>query len=79
MSSQIYPGKENVDIEIQVAETKAAQRRGPVAAALGRNRLALFPGSRAIFEERPVAGAVTLFLSLLRPAAAAILTSPSST
>lgn len=70
MCSQIYLRKENVDIEIQVAETKAAQRRAKWRQRAARIASLLFPGSRAIFEERTGAGTITLFLFLFGLAAA---------
>ncbi|HEY4230511.1 MAG TPA: tetratricopeptide repeat protein [Thermoanaerobaculia bacterium] len=70
MCSQIYLRKENVDIEIQVAETRAAQRRAKWRQRAGRIASLLFPGSRAIFEERAVAGVITLFLFFFGLAAA---------
>jgi hypothetical protein len=61
MCARLHLRKENVDIEIQVAESRAMQRR-----ATWRNRAAriaslLLPGSRAFFEERPLVGVLTLF------------------
>lgn len=70
MCSQIYLRKENVDIEIQVAETRAAQRRAKWRQRAGRIASLLFPGSRAIFEERAVAGVITLFVFFFALAAA---------
>jgi len=70
MCSQIYLRKESVDIEIQVAETRAAQRRAKWRQRAGRIASLLFPGSRAIFEERAVAGVFTLFVFFFGLAAA---------
>ena len=70
MCSQIYLRKESVDIEVQVAETRAAQRRAKWRQRAGRIASLLFPGSRAIFEERAVAGVITLFLFFFGLAAA---------
>ena len=70
MCARIYLRKENVDIEIQVAETKSMQRRTAWRQRAGRIASLLFPGSRAIFEERPYAGVVTLFCFFFGLAAA---------
>jgi tetratricopeptide (TPR) repeat protein len=70
MCARLYLRKESVDIEIQVAETKAMQRRSEWRQRAGRLASLLFPGSRAIFEERTLAGAVTLFVFFFGLAAA---------
>src|SRR4030095_12434250 len=70
MCARLYLRKESVDIEIQVAETKSMQRRATWRQRAGRLASLLFPGSRAFFEERPYAGAVTLFFFFLGLAAA---------
>jgi tetratricopeptide (TPR) repeat protein len=70
MCARIHLRKENVDIEIQVAETRAMQRRAAWRQRAGRLASLLLPGSRAFFEERPYAGAVTLFFFFLGLAAA---------
>ena len=72
MCARLYLRKEKVDLEIQIAETRAMQRR-----ATWRNRLAriaslLLPGSRAFFEERPYAAAATLLFFFLGLAAAVL-------
>lgn len=70
MCARLFLRKENVDIEIQVAESKAMQRRAAWRLRAGRLASLLLPGSRAIFEERPYAGALTLFFFFYGMAAA---------
>jgi tetratricopeptide (TPR) repeat protein len=72
MCARISLRKENVDIEVQVAETRAMQRRATWRNRLSRIASLLLPGSRAFFEERPVAGAATLFFFFLGVAAAVL-------
>jgi len=55
-----------------VAETRAAQRRAKWRQRAGRLASLLFPGSRAIFEERAIAGALTLFVFFLALAGAVL-------
>ena len=62
MCSRLYLRKEEADIEVQVAETKAMQRRASWRGRAARIASLLLPGSRAFVEERPLAGAITLFL-----------------
>ncbi len=70
--SSVYLRKETVDIEVQVAEANAMQRRAAWSASASRIASLLLPGSHAFFEERPVAGAFTLFLFFFGVAAAVI-------
>lgn len=69
MCARTFLRKEDVDIEIQVAETRATQRRALWRERARRIASLLLPGSGAILGERPVAGAVTLFLFFLGLAA----------
>ena len=62
--------KENVDIEVQVAEARDMQRRALWRSRAGRLASILLPGSRSFFSERPVAGALTLFFFFFGLAAA---------
>ena len=69
---RLHSRKEDVDIEVQVAETKAMQRR-----ATGKHRaariLSLFlPGSHAFASHRPVLGAAVLFVFFAAMGAAVI-------
>jgi tetratricopeptide (TPR) repeat protein len=61
MCARLHLRKENVDIEVQVAETRAMQRRATWRNRAGRLASLLLPGSRAFFDERPLAGVLTLF------------------
>jgi tetratricopeptide (TPR) repeat protein len=61
MCARLHLRKENVDIEIQVAESRAMQRRATWRNRASRIASLLLPGSRAFFEERPVVGVLTLF------------------
>src|SRR4030095_7732871 len=59
---RLHSRKEDVDIEVQVAETKAMQRR-----AAGKHRAArivslFLPGTHAFASERPIRGALALFV-----------------
>lgn len=72
MCSRTYVRKENVDIEIQVAEARQMQGRAARRARTSRIASLLLPGSHAFLEERPVAGGVTLFLFFFGLAAALI-------
>jgi hypothetical protein len=64
--------KENVDIEIQVAEAREMQSRARRRARAGRIASLLLPGSHAFLEQRPVAGLITIFLFFFGLAAAVI-------
>jgi len=72
MCARLYLRKENVDIEVQVAETRAMQRRMAWRQRSARIASLLFPGSRAIFEGRPFAGVLTLFAFSFGVAAAVL-------
>jgi tetratricopeptide (TPR) repeat protein len=61
MCARLHLRKENVDIEIQVAESRAMQRRATWRNRASRIASLLLPGSRAFFEERPLVGVFTLF------------------
>jgi tetratricopeptide (TPR) repeat protein len=61
MCARLHLRKENVDIEIQVAENRAMQRRATWRNRASRIASLLLPGSRAFFEERPLVGVLTLF------------------
>jgi hypothetical protein len=61
MCARLHLRKENVDIEIQVAESRAMQRRATWRNRASRIASLLLPGSRAFFEERPLVGVLTLF------------------
>lgn len=61
MCARLHLRKENVDIEVQVAESRAMQRRATWRNRASRIASLLLPGSRAFFEERPLVGALTLF------------------
>ena len=70
MCSRLYMRKEETDIEVQVAETRAMQQRASWRTRAARLSSLLLPGSRAFFEERPLAGAISLFLFFFGLAAA---------
>jgi len=70
--SRTFLRKENVDIEIQVAEAREMQGRARRRARASRIASLLLPGSHAFLEERPVAGVITLFLFFFGLAAALI-------
>jgi hypothetical protein len=69
MCARTFLRKEDVDIEIQVAETRATQRRALWRQRARRIASLLLPGSGAVVGERPVVGVVTLFLFFLALAA----------
>jgi len=70
MCSRIYLRKEAEDIEVQASEARQMQRRGKWRARASRIASLLLPGSHAFLEERPVAGAITLFFFFFFLAAA---------
>lgn len=70
MCARLYLRKEHVDIEVQIAETRAMQRRATWRSRAARIASLLLPGSRAFFEERPRAAALTLFCFFFGLAAA---------
>lgn len=72
MCARLYLHKESADIEVQVAEAKAMQQRVSRRARASRIVSLLLPGSHAFLEERPVAGAITLFLFFFSVAAAVV-------
>jgi tetratricopeptide (TPR) repeat protein len=72
MCSHTFVRKENVDIEVQVAEAREMQGRTARRARASRIASMLLPGSHAFLEERPIAGASTLFLFFFGLAAAII-------
>ncbi len=72
MCSRTFLRKENVDIEIQVAEAREMQGRAKARARASRIASLLLPGSHAFLEDRPVSGALTLFLFFFGLAAAII-------
>ena len=72
MCSRTFLRKEDVDIELQVAEARQMQGRATRRASASRIASLLLPGSHAFLEERPVAGVVTLFLFFFGLAAALI-------
>ena len=72
MCSRIFLRKENVDIEIQVAEAREMQSRVKRRARASRIASLFLPGSHAFLEDRPVAGLITLFLFFFGLAAALI-------
>jgi tetratricopeptide (TPR) repeat protein len=64
--------KEDVDIEDQVAETKAMQRRARWRHRASRIASLILPGAHAFVSDRPVRGAAGLFLFFFGLAAAII-------
>ena len=72
MCSRTFLRKENVDIEVQVAEARDMQGRAKSRARASRIASLLLPGSHAFLEDRPMAGAITLLLFFLGLAAAII-------
>ncbi len=72
MCSRTFLRKEDVDIEVQVAEARQMQARATRRARASRIASLLLPGSHALLEERPVAGGITLFLFFFGLAAAII-------
>ncbi len=64
--------KENVDIEFQAAEARQMQERATRRQRFGRVVSLLLPGSHAFAEDRPIAGAITLWLFFFGLAAAFI-------
>ncbi|MEP6993221.1 MAG: tetratricopeptide repeat protein [Acidobacteriota bacterium] len=72
MCARMYLRKENVDLEVQIAETRAMHRRATWRNRWSRIASLLLPGSRAFGEERPFVGAATLFLFFLGLAAAVL-------
>jgi tetratricopeptide (TPR) repeat protein len=72
MCCRTFLRKENVDIEVQVAEARQLQQRASGRARASRIASLLLPGSHAFLEERPVAGASALFAFFFGLAAAII-------
>lgn len=72
MCARLYLRKESTDIEVQVFEARAMQQRASRRARASRVASFLLPGSHAFLEERPIAGALTLFLFFLGVAAAVV-------
>ncbi len=72
MCSRLHLKKEDVDIEDQVAETKAMQRRARWKHRASRIASLLLPGSHAFASDRPVRGAAGLFLFFFGLGAAVI-------
>ena len=72
MCARSFLRKENVDIELQVAEAHQLQSRVRGRARASRIASLLLPGSHAFLEDRPVAGLLTLFLFFFGLAAAVI-------
>jgi tetratricopeptide (TPR) repeat protein len=72
MCSRTFLRKENVDIEIQVAEAREMQSRVERRARASRIASLFLPGSHAFLEDRPIAGLITLFLFFFGLAAALI-------
>jgi tetratricopeptide (TPR) repeat protein len=62
MCARFFLKKEEVDIELQAAEARAMQRRALWRSRASRLASLLLPGSGSFLAERPVAGALTLFL-----------------
>jgi tetratricopeptide (TPR) repeat protein len=60
--SRLISKKEDVDIEAQVAETKAMQRRADWKQRARRIASLVVPGSHAFASDRPVRGALALFV-----------------
>jgi tetratricopeptide (TPR) repeat protein len=72
MCSRIFLRKEDVNIELQVAEARQMQGRATRRGKASRIASLLLPGSHAFLEQRPVAGVIALFLFFFGLAAALI-------
>ncbi len=70
--SRLHVKKEDVDIEDQVSETRAMQRRARSRHRAIRIASLLLPGAHAFASARPVRGAAALFLFFLGLAAAIV-------